>query len=336
MIVGSRSARSAFTLVELLVVIAIIGILIALLLPAVQSAREAGRRSSCLNRFKQWGLSLQLHHDSEGRLPFDAALAQALGSDGGGEFLMLQLLPFIEESTLRDAYNFNLSPFADANIELFRTVIPIFHCPSEVPKQMLLAGPTEMQGNIGPADYKSSYGFNWGNSNYGDLGWQNFNLSGEALGRAQRSRGPFFTDRGISYRMITDGLSSTIAMQEMVQAVSIVNPSDGNNAIDRRGRIWNNQIFTMQVVTHIPPNSVGDEDEDVDNGSCWERSPDAPCRRVNSPQREWFMGARSRHPGGVHSSMCDGSVGFFANDIDLAAWQALSTMAGEEIALQGF
>ena len=104
--------RSAFTLVELLVVIAIIGILIAMLLPAVQAAREAARRSQCNNNLKQLGLALQGYHDSNGRLPFRCNSQDNFGNgsnaapqgDKGGNFL--RMLPFMEQGQLYSQFNF--------------------------------------------------------------------------------------------------------------------------------------------------------------------------------------------------------------------------------------
>ena len=322
--------KRGFTLVELLVVIAIIGILVALLLPAVQQAREAANRNTCLNKFRQWSLSLQLHHDAHRRLPSDAAFNPNVNRD----FLLLQLLPFIEEGSLRDNYNFSVSNFHPDNIALFQSPYAIFHCPSDTPRQMELAGPSEMNGDMGPLDYKSNYCFNWGNLRYGDLGYLR-NLSGTALQTAKQSRGPFCSGDGVRYRSIKDGLSKTLAMMEIIQPRSEIGPG-GNAHIDRRGRVWTNQIFTNQVVTYIPPNSDG-EDEDKDRGHCWIESPDAPCARWPSGQsiREGYMGSRSRHTGGVLASRCDGSADFYSDDIDLAAWRALSTMAGQEVVDDG-
>src|SRR5215470_4276170 len=101
----NAGTRSAFTLVELLVVIAIIGILVALLLPAIQAAREAARRSQCMNNMRQLGLANQMHHDAYKYLPVDVN-----GNKKGTVVLYLQLLPFMEGSAIRDAYNFNLQP----------------------------------------------------------------------------------------------------------------------------------------------------------------------------------------------------------------------------------
>src|SRR5690606_24573577 len=101
---GCRGAGrpAGFTLVELLVVIAIIGVLVALLLPAVQAAREAARRNQCLNNFKQLALANQMHHDAHGYLPVDVT-----GQKYARGVPHLQILPYMEGSTIRNAYNFD-------------------------------------------------------------------------------------------------------------------------------------------------------------------------------------------------------------------------------------
>src|SRR5215207_8958110 len=101
------SSRAGFTLVELLVVIAIIGILVALLLPAIQAAREAARRTQCMNNMRQLGLAHQMHHDTYKYLPVD------VNAQKGQPMLYLQMLPFMEGSVIKDAYNFSQNATSD-------------------------------------------------------------------------------------------------------------------------------------------------------------------------------------------------------------------------------
>src|SRR5438067_13078670 len=98
--------RRAFTLVELLVVIAIIGVLVALLLPAVQSARESARRMSCMNNLKQTGIALHNHHDSYGTFPAGGVTNGTCCSTQSGATWTIYILPFIEQQTLYDKYDF--------------------------------------------------------------------------------------------------------------------------------------------------------------------------------------------------------------------------------------
>src|SRR5687768_8526951 len=122
-----RSSASAFTLVELLVVIAIIGILVALLLPAVQAAREAARRAQCLNNLKQFGIALQNFHLTHRAFPHGAVMKQtALQVYANAN---TQLLPYFEDTSLHDIYNQD-EPWEGQLPGVASTVIPIFKCPS--------------------------------------------------------------------------------------------------------------------------------------------------------------------------------------------------------------
>src|SRR6187402_1298993 len=120
----ARRTRPGFTLVELLVVIAIIGILVALLLPAVQAAREAGRRASCLNNLKQFMLAAQLHHDAKNALP----PSKSAGTDFSTHAF---LLPFMEATNAQNLINFSIDADDPGNATAMATHIGIFNCPSD-------------------------------------------------------------------------------------------------------------------------------------------------------------------------------------------------------------
>ncbi len=184
--------RQAFTLVELLVVIAIIGILVALLLPAVQAAREAGRRAQCLNNMRQAGLAFHMHHDTLKFLP--AANSPTFGSS------FTLVLPFIEQDNIRSVYDLNLSPTVAPNNTVTNLPIEILLCPTMVPPP----GPKEAYSTH-YASYAACVGSNdaWGNPP--DNG---------AIVRTNATGGGV-TERATRLASITDGTSNTIMVGEM-------------------------------------------------------------------------------------------------------------------------
>ncbi len=309
---GPRARRSAsgskklgFTLVELLVVIAIIGILIALLLPAVQAAREAARRTQCLNNHKQLGLALQLHHDSFNHLPVHPVFSST------DLPVMLQMLPYIEASALKDLYDPGVKPSVSPNRELFSRLEPTLLCPSDESQIMSNSG-----GGSPGVDRKANYGINYGVGNRG------------VVNDNKRRQGPWSPGKKISYRRITDGLSNTMALMEMIQTPSII-----GQARDRRGRVWVHNRGAYQLSTLFGPNpgpNDGDGDASRDRTRC---DPDydsqnLPCQNTtNNNDANIRVYSRSRHPGGVTVSFCDGSATFVSDDVDLVVWQADSTMA---------
>src|SRR5262245_44119082 len=125
-----RRHSSAFTLIELLVVIAIIAVLIALLLPAVQAAREAGRRAQCVNNLRQFGLALNNYHDLNGSFPIGVSLNVATGSSSSFS-PQTRLLSFLEQTVLYNAVNFNRSTSAVENATAQASNVNVFLCPSD-------------------------------------------------------------------------------------------------------------------------------------------------------------------------------------------------------------
>jgi prepilin-type N-terminal cleavage/methylation domain-containing protein len=317
-----RSTRSAFTLVELLVVIAIIGILVALLLPAIQAAREAARRTQCINNMKQLGLAFQMYHDTYKRLPTDIT-----GNNKGNSTPYLQILPFMENSVIKDQYHFDLAPQDDKNIELLRGEMPEFRCPSADAYKMVIAGSGEKAG-----DQKGSYGLNYGYGTYGQL---QDGATAATRTAALLRRGPFWADpeaptpvggkrepgKQMSFKGISDGLSKTYLMLELIQV-----PSDTEAVQDRRGRLWIYGYASYQIMTRMAPNSSA---QDV--GQCLESNSNiAPCKRLQGDPKPCINGSRSKHSGGVVTLKCDVSVEFVANDIDLNVWRSDSTIAGAD------
>ncbi|AGA31029.1 DUF1559 domain-containing protein [Singulisphaera acidiphila] len=315
------SRRNAFTLIELLVVIAIIAVLIALLLPAVQAAREAARRMQCVNNLKQLGLALHNYHGVNERFPIGVGRNPLTGlgmidpiTGQVSTFkqpFVVGLLPYYEQQSAYNAYNMNLV-FNTADNLTTRTIrLAIYQCPSDTPQVFgQLAGAAN-----DPRDPKGNYGPNWGMKEYWDQG------QGTKVAAA-----PFYMGYGASFAEVTDGTSNTLAMLEMRQTPS---PSGNPQATDRRGRLWNDDSACYQVSTRFGPNS-----RLPDLSVCvHDPAQGIPCiNDTNSANSlTFYMGARSRHPGGVNGLLCDGSVRYFKDSIGLAPWQGLSTMRGGEV-----
>jgi len=152
---------------------------------------------------------------------------------------------------------------------------------------------------------------NWGQNTYMD----------------QVKQAPFWVEYGAPMAKIRDGASNTLAMMEMIQAPS----TDSTLEVDRRGRIWNDDSGCYQIMTRHEPNSSA-----PDNSRCVDR-PDMNLPCVNSgstAKSEQFLSSRSNHPGGVHGVLCDGSVHFYNEMIDLMTWQAMSSIDGDEVLVQ--
>ncbi|MBA2116181.1 DUF1559 domain-containing protein [Bremerella alba] len=188
---STRSSRTAFTLVELLVVIAIIGVLIALLLPAVQQAREAARRMSCSNNLKQVGLGLHNYHDTYGVFP-----AGSLPTFVSG---LTAILPYLEQGNTYEIYDFNLSYSDPYNQDVVKQTIDIYLCPSMNLPREVPDGPCDETG--GP----SSYLLSEGTGSYMNPSDGLFGLEWPAYG---------YNNKPMAFRDITDGTSHTFAAGE--------------------------------------------------------------------------------------------------------------------------
>lgn len=299
-----------FTLVELLVVVSVIGTLIALLLPAVQSAREAARRVKCTNNLRQLGLALQNYHSAEGRFP-PGNLGHRDPTKAFTPFVV-HILPYLEEGNRFQLYDFsrdwnNQLPGVTSQIN---GPIPTYQCPSD--ERYVMWETTEDTF----LDHKGNYGLNWGQFRYIDqLDNGIYNVNDDAR------RAPFAPAFGARLAAITDGASNTWAMLEMLQA-----PSEPGSRVDRRGRIWNHVPGCYQISTLLLPNS-----EQGDQTLCVDRPEiDLPCQFSPTIENLMHLASRSRHAEGVVASRCDASVSFVANQIDKTIWQAMSSIDGRE------
>lgn len=310
-----KKSRRGFTLIELLVVIAIIGVLIALLLPAVQAAREAARRIQCTNNLKQIGLATHNYHDRLGALP-GAQLAMGVTSFSA----LSHLLPGLELSTHYNALNFSLHNADPANVTIAHTLVSTFVCPSDVNNSAL--------ASIGAqTNYMADMG-SW-------IVWQS--ASGPNAG-LQAPNGVFYGNSATRFSDVIDGLSNTAFFSERVLA-------DGNNAVVSP----NSDVFFHPGA----PTTIDDavamckaiNINDLSNqfplfmGAPWVNGQHV-FQHVTGPNTRscgFFISLRatmppsSRHPGGVNVLMGDGSVKFIKDSINLATWRGLGTRGGSEI-----
>ncbi len=200
-----RTSAAGFTLVELLVVIAIIGILVALLLPAVQAAREAARRTQCVNHLKQQGLAVLNYESSNGRLPPGRESTTPLGVN-----CFFRLLPYLEENAIYDAYNPAERVDAAANALAMRTPVSSVYCPSRrAPAADRDFGNNERPARVREVAAGGDYAANAGdNATYGFVG------NGPVPRIDGTVAGPFFTFSEIKLRQVRDGTSKTLAVGE--------------------------------------------------------------------------------------------------------------------------
>jgi len=306
-----------FTLVELLVVITIIGILIALLLPAVQAAREAARRMQCSNNLKQVALALLNYESAKGMLPMayvdHSPEDLAAGKGWNGHSAFAQILPYLEMGNLADLYRYDLRVSNALNYPATRTIIPTFQCPGDD------AG-KRSSSNISRSNYVVCVGSNTlakyttGIDTIGASSHNGMDLSTD---------GAFQIVTGRRLAEIKDGTSNTAMASEVISG-----KVDSGQPWDARG-LWAWWAMGASSYTHrYPPNTyVGDamwaaygDTECVD-------SEEMPCdTSKGGAQDQHYAAARSRHPGGVNLVFVDGHVSFVPNGIDPDVWRYIASI----------
>jgi len=326
-----RSGKSAhgFTLVELLVVIAIIGVLIALLLPAVQAAREAARRSQCASNLKQMGLALQNYHDihrvfppaliGSGRMPIAANPSGVIINTTGSALL----LPHVEQQALYGQFNFSLPsslsttlggvPYAggvnnsNANSALFNKTIPVFTCASDAnPAGVMTNVPNTIDAYEANGVAQSNYLFASGGYNDYDNPWSTY-------ANTPLEVGAFGNDGAAKFADIGDGASNTIAMGESKQGLN------GGKPLAVFGPYWGAGVHTCchgqtsrSTAIAISVNGATDV-YGLIYGSINHDYTGATADH-KSQQYAWQFG--SYHPAGAQFVMCDGSARFISDDVD--------------------
>jgi len=307
-----RQRRRGFTLVELLVVIAIIGVLVSLLLPAIQAAREAARRMSCSNNLKQMGLGLHLYHDVHNVMPPgavpDAILRaetdwQPVLNDSGLFGWGAVILPHIEQRPLYDQLGVDNNATIDALKDLtptpLRTILPVYRCPSDdapdFNDRLTGLGPNNNRINLSTSNYVASHDASRGRTLPNRMSWgmENgdhtkddfqgiFGVSPNALGQQVQC----------AFKDITDGSSNTMAIGERAYSVGPLGNGNGRAAhalAVRRIGSWGTNIGDLLQV-------LG-----------------ANRRGINNPGPRDYS---SSHPGGMQGTLGDGSVRFINETID--------------------
>jgi prepilin-type N-terminal cleavage/methylation domain-containing protein len=323
----NRHFSHGFTLVELLVVITIIGILIALLLPAVQAAREAARRMQCTNNAKQVALATHLYHNAAGQFPPGYGFCG--GAYGSGNCYAswpwcARLFAYMEQGALADAlapnWGFNpgwwqppwpaaMRPAADLNLAGWQ-------CPSDSIVSLQFAANT-LDPSM-PRFARISYAASMG------VGPMEGNIVVPAklltgLTSNERVPGVFGYNYGASIDQISDGTSNTLLLSELI----------GGHAMTIRGSqvYYEGPVF---MADHCPNDYTPDlvrwcDPEDLDPRAV------SPCQLGSMTLGMVIHTSRSAHPGGVVAALCDGSTRFVGDTVSLRLWQSLATPAGGEV-----
>jgi prepilin-type N-terminal cleavage/methylation domain-containing protein len=314
-----RPKAAAFTLVELLVVIAIIGILVSLLLPAVQSAREAARRMQCSNNIRQLGLALHNYHTSHSVFPaaqyiqIDSVNSGSPTPDGWVRWSWFQaVLPYVEQQAMADIYAAHLSKartgsFSYTDLPQKTAIAPTFMCPSDPANPKIHNGSTAA----------NAQGFH---GNYVlDAGNDYFNAGGFA--NSAKLNGVFYVGAHTRIDDIKDGTTNTLLASEIVL---VRDGAIGSGQEDIRGRYHNVAHAGALFSTKYSPNTTQPDRHNY----CINTVKQAPCTATGT---DVIVSARSYHPGGVVVALGDASVKFISDSIDSTVYAALGTRAGGEV-----
>ncbi len=344
----NRSVRryrtaAGFTLVELLVVIAIIGILVGMLLPAVQSVREAARRTACLNNVRQMVLAAHNYESARGHLPpsFEIEHGSILSGNNGSWSIHGRLLPYCEQASAYNMVDLNVAWDAQLLTGVPTMRIPMYQCASEANDMVRL----DSSGQ--PRVYPQNYGFSFGS-------W----LVYDPQDSGRQGDGAFYVNSRVSLGNVYDGTSNTLCVAEVkaftsyirnTQDPGIVPPTDPTTFMGFTGQLklgpsindntghteWcDGRVHHSGITTVFTPNTlVPYEHEglsyDIDFNSVQEGRRDDQATYA-------AITARSYHAGQVNAGFLDGSTTSIADSIDLLTWRSLGTIAGGELTRSDF
>ena len=335
------STRRAFTLVELLVVIAIIGILIGMLLPAVQQVREAARRSNCSNNLRQLGIAGLNYESAFGEFPAASLATERTDSgDVDGWSAQAQLLPYIEQANLTSEIDFSVSYNVPIDIVLGgQTVplrsarVPVFVCPSEINDR------ARLDSNGQPRDYPINYGWNGGI-------WFVFETASGDFGP-----GALTTNNGLGMQSFIDGTSNTIMFSEVKgftpyirdagQSGEIPIPNTADELLAMGGSTGSPQRVsghtewvdgrvhqTGFTATFTPNTRIIRVEDGIEHDVDWTNDREG---KAGAETTYAAITSRSFHNGGVNACRVDGSVDFVTNSINRITWHSFSTRDGGEL-----
>ena len=339
--------RPGFTLIELLVVIAIIGVLVSLLLPAVQSAREAARRAQCTNNLKQMALACHNYESANGSFPmgnraFTFTFSPALSTPCSqyiGHSAFVFILPYVEGGNQYSAFNVSRPYNSYSNLTGISVSISTYLCPSDTPSSQ------DPSGDISPA--QASYGtvrgtaettiFNWALAAFPDPAqpyYKACNYGG--------SDGMFGPEQSIKVSAVTDGLSNTFLIGEMSRFKNEPQGSGFNFAVisgyfvgppwSASSSFWPNDYrITGGATTIAKLNAPADTTGTLFNTCVASLALPTDPVKVQACQNYGQLGFRSFHPGGANFAMADGSVKFIKDTLSIVAYRNLSTRAAGEV-----
>jgi prepilin-type N-terminal cleavage/methylation domain-containing protein/prepilin-type processing-associated H-X9-DG protein len=352
--------QRGFTLIELLVVIAIIGILIALLLPAVQKVREAANRAKCANNLKQISLALHNYHDTNQCLPGYDDPAIDNGGDGHGYSILAQILNYIEQDTLTHSvpggFNPDQTPLFDTSVSpqqvmpnmvtVTATPIAVYLCPSD-------QGTTPVVGTPNFSNYftpPKAYGVFAGTNYVANCGTGlPYNGKGGSGDNRVPTDGVFWFGSRVRLTDISDGTSTTLLHAEAVRGTGNPDPFSASLPGQTADLSAPDSGYTANPIASgggvTPPlTSTSYESATLwiggrcvswiwgtmsKNGFNTFLKPNDPTPDVTVSVPGYFA-ARSRHAGGVNVSFCDGHVQLIPDSIDPSTWRSLSTRSGGE------